>query len=345
MPNELGPIRSTGKAVIINPDNDIQCRNVTTGTWVAMASATFSDCAIALAQDGTTGNYYADLPAGTDATRKHTFLLYSSTATEFSDADVSAMEYSPEHDVTLATQESIDAIKDKTDNIPSDPATNTLVAAVGSAVAALGTPQQAGTAVTLPTIPAGWLTSIQSSTTGTGPYVVTVTVTDGTDPIGSARVRLGDYFLTTDENGQAVFHMDAGTYAYAATRGGYVAAAGSKSVTDDTTLAVELDKLVANPPDAAGYATGRASMPGAVKTLTITQVDVPADPGVVYTLDITPVTVTANDQDIAEYTSFQQGGRYKIQAESGEPITITVPYADYFNIQGLAGVETPDPAP
>jgi hypothetical protein len=104
MADEIGPIPQAGKVVFYNPDDPDQVRNVTTAAWVNLTAATFADCDTDLAQKGTTGKYYADLPAGLSATREYPFELYASTATAFTD-DAELMEYKPETTPTTVSDE------------------------------------------------------------------------------------------------------------------------------------------------------------------------------------------------------------------------------------------------
>jgi hypothetical protein len=66
----------------------------------------------------------------------------------------------------------------------------------------------------------GW-----SSGGGTGAFLITVLVTDGTNPLQNATVQVTDLItpatLTTDVNGNATFSLDAGTYWVSVTRSGY----------------------------------------------------------------------------------------------------------------------------
>ena len=95
MSDEIGPIPQAGKVVFYNPDAPDEVRKVTApAAWQDITAATFGQCAVALEQKGTTGQYFADLPAGLSASREYTFALYGSDANSFDDpSDV--MGYSP----------------------------------------------------------------------------------------------------------------------------------------------------------------------------------------------------------------------------------------------------------
>lgn len=53
---------------------------------------------------------------------------------------------------------------------------------------------------------------------------VTLTVTDGTDPVEGAKVELGGAILKTDVSGKAVFNVIDGEYTIKASKSGYVTA-------------------------------------------------------------------------------------------------------------------------
>lgn len=95
---------------------------------------------------------------------------------------------------------------------------------------------------------------------GSGAWRVVITVTDGTDPVETARVRAScggqTYVLTTDVDGKAVFALDDGTWSVRVTCPGFmphvsdVVVAGS-----DTSLEVVLERLELTPSE-PGMATG-----------------------------------------------------------------------------------------
>lgn len=115
--------------------------------------------------------------------------------------------------------------------------------------------------------------------TGSGAFEITVTVTDGTDPLENARVRISDGVTPitqlTDANGQATFGLDAATYDVSITKAGYSFTPTTRTVTGDQagTLTDDLEmSLVIRPeppaiPDTCvifGYLTKIATMTPAV---------------------------------------------------------------------------------
>ena len=59
---------------------------------------------------------------------------------------------------------------------------------------------------------------------------MTVTVTDGTDPIKDAKVKLGEAILKTDASGKAVFNVFNGDFVLEASKAGYSTASEVVSV-------------------------------------------------------------------------------------------------------------------
>lgn len=105
MANEYGPFHEAVKVVTFNPDSPTQVRQVSgsgSPQWVAVTAGTFSECATTPSQSGTTGWYYADLPAGLSADRTYPLGIYASTATAFSDG-ASEAQWSPETVATTST--------------------------------------------------------------------------------------------------------------------------------------------------------------------------------------------------------------------------------------------------
>lgn len=74
---------------------------------------------------------------------------------------------------------------------------------------------------------------------GSGAFTITVTVTDGTNPLQNATVRVTEgvnsYTLTTDASGQGDFSLDAATYTVSITKGGYSFTPTTRTVTGNQT--------------------------------------------------------------------------------------------------------------
>jgi hypothetical protein len=74
---------------------------------------------------------------------------------------------------------------------------------------------------------------------GSGAYTITATVTDGTNPLQGATVRVREginaYTGTTDANGEVTFALDAATYSVAVTKDGYSFTPTTRTVTGEET--------------------------------------------------------------------------------------------------------------
>lgn len=103
-----------------------------------------------------------------------------------------------------------------------------------------------------------WITGAGSG--GDGAFPITVTLTDGTDPLENVNIRVylgaSSFVLSTDASGNATFNLDSGTWNVAATLAGYTIAAGitrtvtgseAGTLTDD--LAMSADAIVTPPAD------------------------------------------------------------------------------------------------
>jgi hypothetical protein len=79
--------------------------------------------------------------------------------------------------------------------------------------------------------------TVQGADTGVGAHAITVLVTDGTNPLQNASVRVSEgasaLVGTTDSNGHAHFSLDSGTYTVTATKGGYSFTPTTRTVTGD----------------------------------------------------------------------------------------------------------------
>jgi hypothetical protein len=85
----------------------------------------------------------------------------------------------------------------------------------------------------------GELLNNTSSLTGSGAFGITVTITDGTNPLENAKVRategLNSLLGTTDASGNVTFALDAATYTVAITKSGYAFTPLTRTVTAEET--------------------------------------------------------------------------------------------------------------
>lgn len=120
--------------------------------------------------------------------------------------------------------------------------------------------------------------------TSTGARTITITVTDGTDPVQSASVRLtmgvDTALAVTNASGVAVLNVDDGTWTVAITRSGYSFAGASLVVSANASQSYTVTAVVITPSDpdmVTGYATCYSEL-GVVEagvTVTATVTDVP----------------------------------------------------------------------
>lgn len=108
------------------------------------------------------------------------------------------------------------------------PLATDLTAAKTDILAAIPSASDNASAVNSLTPPSAFFTNAPTSGgwgSGSGAYVVTVTVTDGASPLQNAAVRLTEgvnsYTATTDAAGVATFSLDAATYTLSITKPGY----------------------------------------------------------------------------------------------------------------------------
>jgi hypothetical protein len=92
---------------------------------------------------------------------------------------------------------------------------------------------------------------------GTGAYQITVTVTDGTDPLEGAKVRITEgattLLGTTDASGNATFSLDAATYTVGISKAGFQFASTTRTVTGEEagTLVNDLEMTARSVPAAS----------------------------------------------------------------------------------------------
>lgn len=93
----------------------------------------------------------------------------------------------------------------------------------------------ANNAVSAAALAADAVAEIAAANAGTGAYAITVTVTDGTDPLQSAIVRVTNGITsiaqTTDASGNASFSLDAATWTVTVTKSGYSFTPTTRTVT------------------------------------------------------------------------------------------------------------------
>lgn len=155
----------------------------------------------------------------------------------------------------------------------------------------------------------------------TGAYSITVTVTDGTDPLESAKVRVTKGAQTdigeTDASGNYTFSLDAGTWTVAVTFVGYTFAATTRTVTGEQ-IGTLTDDLVmtpvsitaSTPGNVTGYGTviGNDGLAEAGATISLRVIDGSgAGNGLVFNDAVR--TVLSNSVGLYEFANLTVGSR------------------------------------
>lgn len=193
---------------------------------------------------------------------------------------------------------------------------------------------------------------------GAGAYAATFTVTDGTDPIQNAvvRVTLGasTFTLTSNVSGQNTFSLNAGTYTVTVTASGYSFASTTRTVTGNETGTLVSSPLAmtqtaipsppADPTKGTIYGSLVSSDGSSVENITITATLVDADSyGGAFKLAsgalIANVVTTLSESD----------GTWEIDLFGNDSITpagtqwrITVPETKFNRLFTLAAASTAD---
>lgn len=225
-------------------------------------------------------------------------------------------------------------------------------------------PVMLGTAYTAPPALSAIISGVASQITtdhGLGPYnlggggggagdgarTLSISVTDGSDPLQSARVRatkgIETYVTTTNASGVATFHLDDGDWAIAITRPGYQSAGQTIGVIADTSVAFICLPVVLQPSEpgrTTGYLTayGADGLPAGNKSVKIAMVEPPKGSGSAF--DATPRTYYSDlNTGLVEAINLVKGGKYEIRANAGEPLVVQVPMAagEYFQLPNVVG--------
>src|SRR5574343_244184 len=235
------------------------------------------------------------------------------------------------HDFNVATQETWDALYAASGGlIPAD-----AKAWDGGALPTIGTStlDAAGVRSAVGLSAANLDTQLAglAGSTGSGAYTITVTVTDGTNPLESAKVRFTkgaeSYLGTTNASGVATFALDSGTWAVAITLPLYTFTTTTKvvSATGAQTYAMTATSF---PASAANQVTGYDNcygsdgQPEAGVVVTLRQVDYPTATGGGY--DTTARTATTDANGLAAFTGCWPGATYTIKG-SGQARPYKIP--------------------
>ncbi len=155
--------------------------------------------------------------------------------------------------------------------------------------------------------------------TGSGARVVTITVTDGTDPLENATVRVTSgltYTATTNASGVATFNLDDATYAVSITRSGY-SYAGTTLVVDGSESATYAMTAVSITPGSGDLTTGyltaltEAGVADVGATL-YCAMSAPPEDDTGYSYDATRRTITSGSGGLAQFPGLVKGATYTI---------------------------------
>lgn len=169
---------------------------------------------------------------------------------------------------------------------------------------------------------------------GTGARTINLTVTDGTDPLESATVRLTKGAISvvgvTDSDGLIVFHIDDGEWDVAITLVGYGYPGGLLVVFENADAEYEMTVLAVTPSN-PGFITGflicydklGAVEPNVNVLVTTVEVGV-GDTGFAY--DNTVRTVTSDDNGLVTVTNLFPGVTYFFRrGTTKKDYTVTIP--------------------
>jgi hypothetical protein len=172
------------------------------------------------------------------------------------------------------------------------------------------------------------------SLTGSGARTVTITVTDGTNPLASALVRItsgvNTFTSSTNGSGVVVFNLDDATWVVSITKSGYTYA-GSSIVVDGTETATLAMTAIAFPVSPAGQVTGYwyvYNVSGAVESGAVILVSSanPAKGSTGLVLQDDSRTITADGNGLASVSNLFPGSSYKVKRQgSSREFIITVP--------------------
>jgi hypothetical protein len=190
------------------------------------------------------------------------------------------------------------------------------------------------------------LSAVMAMAGGSGARTISVTVTDGTNPLESAKVRLRkgseSYIRATDASGQTAFALDDGTWSWRVTLPGYVGQTGTLVIDGDKLLSVTLPAVTITPSD-PGFVTGYAycydpaGQPEAGVQVHVQMLRAAPSSGLI--ADGTIRTLTSDASGLVQVTNMIRGAMYQISRGTarGETIVVPVDAPDVFALPSLVG--------
>ena len=202
----------------------------------------------------------------------------------------------------------------------------------------------------------------QLKSDGGGANLVTITVTDGTDPLENATVRVASGVLNesdeTNVDGEVQFALGNATYIVTIERAGYESDVASLVVSGTTSEEYELTALVVTPPASPSVATGsmlvldEMNEPEEGISISLQMTEGPGTAG--YSLDTKIRTEVSNGSGMVEFIKLRRGATYSIwrgpaddtfsaSAFVTQPAatrrTFVVPNTGTFNIAEVLGLD------
>lgn len=170
---------------------------------------------------------------------------------------------------------------------------------------------------------------------GTGARTVTITVTDGTNPLQNAVVRMttgaNTFVGSTDVSGNVTFNLDDATYTVAIALSGYSFSGASLVISADTTHTYAMTIIVITP-STAGFTTGYLTVydeNGVVESgVVITAQATEADDAVLgIAVSTTARTATSASNGLVQFTNMLLGVSYKISrgTTTRKEFVVTIP--------------------
>lgn len=197
---------------------------------------------------------------------------------------------------------------------------------------------------------------------GGGANLVTITVTDGTDPLENARVRVSSGVISeaddTDADGEVQFALASATWTVTIERAGYESEVASLVVSGTTSHTYPLTALVVTPPASPSVATGTMLVldemqdPEEGVSISLQMTEGPGIAG--YSLDTKIRTEVSNGSGVVQFVKLRRGATYSLwrgpandtfdsSAFVSQPaatrVTFVVPNADTFNIAEVLGLD------
>lgn len=187
------------------------------------------------------------------------------------------------------------------------------------------------------------------SGSGSGARTISITVTDGTDPLENATVRLTEgaatFAVQTDVNGEATFNIDDATYVVSITKAGHSFAGASLVVVGNATIVYAMDVITLPPSGDPATTTGYAVLydpaaviePGAL--LTVRLKTPPVGVGVV--ADTEARVIAAGVDGTVVIPGLYKGGTYYFYRGKKTTTEYLVPAdaGDTWQLPNLAGAD------